>query len=462
MTTTQQIKHLYWRAGFGLSPKEWQAVQSLSLAQALDALFSLKSSSLSQPTPVNIDRRAGKEARQEARQLQRQSLNKQKAAWIKRMAHPRENALLERMSLFWHGHFACISRTPKLAVQQLNTIRQHALGDFRSLLLAISEDVSMIRFLNNQQNRKNNPNENYARELLELFTMGTGNYSEQDIKAAARAFTGWSSNARGEFVFRRWDHDEEMKTFLGKTGNFNGNDIIDIILARKETALFITRKIYRYFVHPKVDEARVYALAKSFYQSNYDIAHLMRSIFESDWFYASENIGAKIKSPMDLTAGIMRTLELDFSSPITLLRLQRFLGQELFNPPNVAGWEGDRNWIDHATLMMRLNLTNHFVSLSQKGRNHYKDEAVEEMMSEMKAQNFSQQGRTFLSFEPFVKFLEEKEPEAIFDFLVHYLFQVKPNISRAAIEKYVLKNSRSQYIQSVMVRLMSLPEYQMC
>ncbi|MEM0995284.1 MAG: DUF1800 domain-containing protein, partial [Bacteroidota bacterium] len=414
------------------------------------------------PQAIAIDQSASDEMKKEARQLRRQSLNQQKTDWIARMASPKEDALLERMSLFWHGHFACTSKTPKLAVQQLNTIRQHALGSFRDLLLAISEDVAMIRFLNNQQNRKKSPNENYARELLELFTIGTGNYSEQDIKEAARAFTGWSSNGKGEFVFRKWEHDYDLKTFFGRTGNFNGNDIIDIILEQKETALFITEKIYRYFVNPKVDKDRIYTLAKSFYASNYDIGRLMRSIFESDWFYAPEHIGAKIKSPMDLVAGIMRTLEVDFSANTPLIRLQRFLGQELFAPPNVAGWKGDRNWIDHATLMLRLNLANHIVSLSQKGKNNYKDEAVAEMMSEIKAQNFSKNGRTYLSFEPFIQLLEDQSAEQIFDFLSTYLLQKTPNISQAKVEQYVLKGNLKQYIQSSLLRLMSLPEYQLC
>ncbi|MEL6720264.1 MAG: DUF1800 domain-containing protein [Bacteroidota bacterium] len=463
MTTTQQIKHLYWRAGFGLSPGEWNYAKTISLSDALEQLFTTnKIQVLQAPQVARVNPDRSNEEKAEVKKLQRQSLNKQKVDWIYRMASPKENALLERMSLFWHGHFACISRRSALAVQQINTIREHALGNFRHLLLAISKDASMIRFLNNQQNKKESPNENFAREVLELFTIGRGNYTEQDIKEAARAFTGWTSNRQGEFVFRKWAHDEGSKTFLGKKGNWNGEDIIDIILEQKETALFLTNKIYRYFVNPIVDENRVYQLAKSFYQSNYDIEALMRQIFTSEWFYDSKNIGVKIKSPVDLMAGIIRTFDAEFSAPAPLIRLQKLLGQELFNPPNVAGWKGNQNWIDHATLMMRLNMPNHFVSLSQKGKSSYNAKAVQEMMTEMKDQNFSKEGRVYLTFDPVLKMLEEQSADGIFEELSGYLLQMQSSLSREEIEPFVLKSSRARYVQSMMLRLMSLPEYQMC
>lgn len=463
MTTTQQIKHLYGRAGFGMSPKEWKFAKTASLSDALERLFAPNQIQVLQaPQMAQISRGMTGEQKKDVRQLQKQSLNKQKIRWIARMANPQENTFLERMSLFWHGHFACISKRPRLAVQQLNIIREHALGSFRHLLLAISKDAAMIRFLNNQQNKKESPNENFAREVLELFTIGRGNYTEQDIKEAARAFTGWASNNRGEFVFRKWAHDEGDKTFFGKTGNWNGDDIIDFILEKKETALFLTRKIYRYFVNPKVDEDRIYQLAKSFYESNYDIGSLMRQIFQSQWFYAPENIGVKIKSPVDLITGVIRTLDVEFPSPTPLIRLQRLLGQELFNPPNVAGWKGNQNWIDHATLMMRLNMANHFVSLSQKDKAKHQTETVEEMMQEMKQENFSNEGKVHLTFEPIVNNLEDKSADEIFEELSAYLLQTKPSLSRQEVEPFVLKNSRAQYVQSMILRLMSLPEYQMC
>jgi uncharacterized protein (DUF1800 family) len=194
------------------------------------------------------------------------------------MSNPNHSALLEKMTLFWHGHFACTIKVGMLAAQQLNSIQQHALGNFRDLVLAIARDPSMIRFLNNQQNKKRQPNENFARELMELFTIGRGFYTENDVKEAARAFTGWSSNLSGEYVFRERQHDFGEKRFMNKRGNFDGTDIIDILLERRETAHFITKKIYQYFVNEKVNERRLEQLAAGFYDKNYDIKWLMQTI----------------------------------------------------------------------------------------------------------------------------------------------------------------------------------------
>src|SRR5262249_34193319 len=188
----------------------------------------------------------------------------------------------------------------------LDVIRRNALGNFGDLLKEVSKSAAMLFFLNNQQNRKDHPNENFAREVMELFTMGRGNYTEQDIKEAARAFTGWGANAGGEFVFRKFQHDTGEKTVLGKSGNFDGDNIIDILIENKQTARFITRKIYRYFVNDEVNEAIVDKLANKFYQSNYDISELMKEIFSSDWFYDPKNIGSRIKSPVELIVGIRR------------------------------------------------------------------------------------------------------------------------------------------------------------
>ena len=307
------------------------------------------------------------------RKQERQLVAKQNIIWINRMADPAHNAFLERMTLFWHGHFACQTKISGLAIAQINTIRQHALGNFRDLVLAIAKDASMIRFLNNQQNRKKTPNENFARELLELFTIGRGNYTEQDIKEAARAFTGWSSNLQGEYVFRQRQHDYGVKTFFGKTGNFDGTDIIDLILERRETANFIAKKVYRYFVNDQPDEAIIKQLGQTFYNSGYDIGHLLRTIFETDWFYHPKNMGTKIKSPVELLAGMMRSLNVKFEQDNALIFVQRALGQILFNPPNVAGWPGGKSWIDNSTLMLRLNLAN-YLFLSSDVNLRVKDE----------------------------------------------------------------------------------------
>ena len=207
----EKIKHLYGRAGFGLSIGEWEQKRKLSVSQAVNELFTkaLATPPLSPPNDPDVEGflQMSEKDKAESRKKERRLVVLQSAAWIKRMSDEKESPLLERMTLFWHGHFACQSKTSAMAGNQLNTIRKHALGNFRELVLAIAKDPSMIRFLNNQQNRKQKPNENFARELMELFTIGRGNYTEKDIKEAARAFTGWSSTAKGEFIFRARVHD---------------------------------------------------------------------------------------------------------------------------------------------------------------------------------------------------------------------------------------------------------------
>ncbi|NUM42001.1 MAG: DUF1800 domain-containing protein, partial [Leptospiraceae bacterium] len=337
------IKHLFWRAGFGLSAEEWTERRNWSISQAVNHLF--EAAKKAKPpvaqsganTPEDTGQ-PGKEALLEKIKEERKLVALQGSDWLQRMADPAQSALLERVALFWHGHFACQTRFSLLATAQLNTLRTHALGSFRELTVAMARDVSMIRFLNNQQNRKDRPNENFARELMELFTIGRGNYTEKDVKEAARAFTGWSSNLRGEFLFRPGQHDYGVKTFMGQSGRFDGEDIIDRLLEKRATAEFITRKVYRYFVSEQVDEGIVAGLSKRFYESDYQTETLLREIFESDWFYAPKNMGSKIKSPADLLAGILRKLKIRFENELSLVFVQRALGQVLFNPPNVAGW----------------------------------------------------------------------------------------------------------------------------
>ena len=191
----------------------------------------------------------------------------------------------------------------------------------------------MLNFLNNQQNRKDHPNENFAREVMELFTLGRGNYTEHDIKEAARAFTGWGANLKGEFIFRRFQHDFGSKTVLGKTGNFDGDEVLDILLQQKQTAKFITQKIYKFFVNEQPDAEKIEWLAERFYKNDYDIAKLLEDIFTSDWFYDEKNIGAKIKSPVELLAGIQRMLPMKLENEEALMLLQRVLGKYYFIRP---------------------------------------------------------------------------------------------------------------------------------
>ena len=455
-----KIKHLYWRAGFGLSPEEWQQRQNWSVAKAVDALFAEVKKTKPIPVPgreldLTALRQMDKKEAAELLKKERQVVGQQNIAWVQRMANPNESALLERMSFFWHGHFACQSKSGILAVTQLNTIREHALGNFRDLVLAIAKDPLMIRFLNNQQNRKDSPNENFARELMELFTIGRGYYTEQDIKEAARAFTGWSSTVTGEFIFRERQHDFGQKTFFGKKGNFNGDDIIDILLEKRETAEFITHKIYRHFVNEEVNEQIVKNLANQFYKSNYDIGKLMRSIFESEWFYAPENQGTKIKSPVELVAGIMRTLNVQFSNDQAILFTQKALGQMLFNPPNVAGWPGGKSWIDNATLMFRLNLVPGIINSTEL--NFKTKELAEE--DDVKG------GRRLtasVDLQPLKNLTTGTSGLAALEVLTNYLLQTPVAVGNEKLAKAIESSRQEDLLKAAAMLVMTLPEYQMC
>ncbi len=455
----QKINHLYWRAGFGLSPSEWEEKKDWPTSKAVDELFRQARKAKELPNPGSSfsddPRMMDKSQRKALLEQELQKAGQSNAAWLERMSQPEEPALLERMSLFWHGHFACRSRSGQLAVGQLNAIRQHALGNFRDLLLAIAQDPSMIRFLNNQQNKKQSPNENFARELMELFTIGRGHYSEQDIKEAARAFTGWSSNFQGEFVFRRFQHDYDQKNFFGKKGNFNGDDIIYILLEQKQTAYFIADKIYRYFVNQTPEERIVRNLAEDFYASDYNIGRLMRQIFESSWFYDPGNIGHKVKSPVEFTAGLMRLLGLRFGDHTGVLFVQRALGQILFNPPNVAGWPGGKSWIDNSTLMLRLSIPA-FI-LNQMNFNFQPKAMAEERVQQLNRL------KATINMAPLEAATGKVPDQQLFDYFKNYLLLADTKTTSMLFRRMVAgADNRDELLRRALVFFTSLPEYQLC
>src|SRR5438874_3796582 len=308
MVVTNQLKnqHLLWRAGFGPMAEDLDQLAGVSQKSYFQAL-----SKASRKSPEYLDladnylkgllmgidevgrqqkKQLNDEEKKKLRQGSRESIKSLNIAWLNEMVNS-EAQLREKMSLFWHGHFA--SRNLNILYQQqlLDVIRRNALGNFGDLLKEVSKSAAMINFLNNNQNRKDHPNENFAREVMELFTIGRGSYTEHDVKEAARAFTGWGANVKGEFVFRKFQHDDGSKTVLGKTGNFDGDEVLDILLDQKQTAKYISHKIYRFFVNDKIDEQKVQWLSERFYKSDYDISKLMEDIFTSDWFYDENNIG---------------------------------------------------------------------------------------------------------------------------------------------------------------------------
>jgi uncharacterized protein (DUF1800 family) len=265
--------------------------------------------------------------------------------------------LTEKMTLFWHNHFVSSDqkvRAPQLMYRQNMLLRTHALGNFGTLLHEIARDPAMVIYLDNASNRKERPNENFAREVMELFTLGEGHYTENDIKEAARAFTGWGVDIeRGEFVFRAAVHDDGAKSFLGHDGNLNGEHVLDILLEHPRTAEYVVEKLWREFVSTTPDAAEVKRVARIFKESRYDIRAALRALLTSDAFYAPQNRAALIKSPVELVVGTLR--QFDFSGtdmlPFALTTAQ--LGQNLFAPPNVKGWPGGEAWINSTTLLRR-------------------------------------------------------------------------------------------------------------
>ncbi|MBV1888192.1 MAG: DUF1800 domain-containing protein [Urechidicola sp.] len=456
---TRHIQHLYWRAGFGINPSELQKLKNQSKSQIVGRLF--EQSSTFTPLTIdtsNIDEYIGSQELYKKKQFPdfikmcKKKLPEHNGAWIQRLADSDE-MLRERMTLFWANHFVCQDYQIYHILQYNNCLREHALGNFGDFVKAISDEASMIKYLNNKQNVKSKPNENFGRELMELFTLGEGNYSEKDIKEAARAFTGWSFKFNGEFYLKKPKHDFDEKEFFDKRGNFDGNDIIDIILEQEKCAKYVCTKIYRYFVNDVVDEKNVAKMTKVLFK-DYNIENLMKYIFMSDWFYDEKNIGTKIKSPVELLVGIKKTVPVTVDSPRGLFYLQNIMGQVLLRPPNVAGWKGGKNWIDSNTIMVRLRvpsvlLNNAIIDLDEKGEL----DATYEMY--YKKKNKRKGG---LKATPDWSFFNEYYGNVPINELSDNLIQGKLNKSTAKL----LSNLEVENKRDYCIQLMSIPEYQMC
>ncbi len=367
----KHLHHLMWRAGFGTDLSQVDKYLKQSREDLVKDLFNPKITF----TPVDIAtkpdanfmdkfKNLNKEEKENLKKINLEELKDMNLQWQRLLVYS-EDQFREKMALFWHDHFACFVPFAYMMQLHVNKLRQYALGSFRDMLHIISKDAAMLVFLNNTQNRKKHPNENFAREVMELYTIGIGNYSEDDIKEAARAFTGWNYDEEGNFELRDPQHDNGVKTFMGVTKNFEGEDIINALLDNPKTAYRIVSKIYAWFVNENIDETRVKELADFYFNNNYDTTALMKKIFLSDWFYEKQNIGTHIKSPIELLSGIRRSFALDFKDEEVLFFIQKILGQILGHPPNVAGWKDGKPWIDSSTLLFRLKLSDHIFNNSE-------------------------------------------------------------------------------------------------
>jgi len=313
------------------------------------------------------------------RRIQREQLDQTRQWWMTLIAN-QGLSLTEKMTLFWHNHFATQAvdvKRPQLMFKQNTRFRQSAFGNFKTLVLAMNTDPAMLYYLDGRLNRVGKPNENYARELMELFTMGVGNYTEQDVGEASRALTGWVVDGRRSRL-NDSRHDKGQKTILGETGNWNDLSVTRIIFDQPVTARFICRKLYQEFVYHYPDEHIVDQLAQILRENDYELKPVLETLLLSAHFFDDSTIGSKIKSPIDLTAGTARSLGLrvgegDNLTAEFLVDQAEDLGQKLLDPPNVAGWQGYRSWISTNTLPKRhlhtdklVDGKSHFV-----GRNYY-------------------------------------------------------------------------------------------
>lgn len=392
----ERAQHLLERAGFGATPQEIEQLAKLTPAQAVRRLVRYQSTpdkfkpfedsgshdaglepfAASRPAATDLAKATGQALGvkvKPAGNRQVQQVADRYLYWLRasrlethRLSYWWANRMLtsprpfqEKMTLFWHGHFATTEekvRDHRKLHGQNNVLRKHANGKFRHLMVAVAKDPAMLAFLDAAANLKGAPNENFAREIMELFTMGVGNYSEQDIQEAARAFTGWNYQDL-KFVINPAQHDDGLKTVLQKTGRFNGEQVIDILLAQPVTAEFLAGKLYRYFVREDLSPLYQQQLGKLLRDSDYDIAVFMEKVLLSKDFYSDATVATRIKPPVELLISTYKKMGLKTVPGLPDFNQQsEMLGQKLFYPPNVAGWAHGRSWITPGLLLARGNV----------------------------------------------------------------------------------------------------------
>jgi len=397
--TIFEAAHLLRRAGFGGSPADIKALHALGRHRAVESLLVPAEPAQAFPPPLWAERgkvvadmktraaefrelrqasrdlspeaadRKRREFRQKEQRENRRQVVEAQGWWFRRMLATKA-PLREKMTLFWHDHFATSVqkvRQPALMVMQNELFRRHATGSFRDLVRAVAADPAMTLYLDRQSSRKGKPNENFAREVMELFTLGEGNYSERDIKEAARAFTGVQFNRLAGTVSRnkrQWDDGE--KTIFGKTGRFDGDGVIDLLFEQSAAARLVPTKLWEYFVAENPPREGIDALAKSFRAADFRIEPLLREIFLSQAFYAEKVVRNQIKSPIQYLVQMLRELELAEPPAGPMLDAQQQLGQVLFMPPNVAGWDWGKAWINTNTLLSRYHVAGFVTKGSQE------------------------------------------------------------------------------------------------
>jgi uncharacterized protein (DUF1800 family) len=431
--TFAELRHLLSRTGFGL-PNEDQiiAFQGISYTEAVEHLLVTANTVARTPVPAwskerpptaKVRKSWNPEQRKVFKKLRKANGQELKRWWLREMVQT-PSPLSERMTLFWHNHFVSSLKkvkSPQLMLSQNQLLRRHAIGNFADLLHAIAVNPAMLIYLDGQNNRKKNPNENFAREVMELFTLGENNgYGEQDIREAARAFTGWAVDRKtGAFIFRKKHHDNSSKTFLGHRGAFDGKNIIDILLAQRRVSEHISAKLWLAFVGAPANRATIKNLAYQFRQSDYDIPTLLRTVLLSPEFRAPETRGNMIKAPVDLIVGPIRFFGADRIELNKVPQVLKSLGQDLFNPPNVKGWPGGRAWVTTGSLATR----NQFLKRVVRGLNKRADGSM--MMTSYGGQRERPLHHFLLALDPVTETAATNPLARISRLIVDPVFQVK-------------------------------------
>lgn len=464
----QEARHLLNRAGFGGSPGEIEKFHAMGRETAVKFLLEPTEEVAAFPLPewakpevVKENLREVFEERAELRkkratlspeafEKEQRELNRKQLVdarqqgtesqtwWIGRMLKS-SAPLREKMTLFWHDHFATSTqkvRGPFMMIRQNELFREFAFGNFRELTQRIVRDPAMMIYLDVQRSDKKQPNENFAREVMELFTLGEGNYTEEDIRNAARAFTGYQLNRlNGEVTqsARSWDDGE--KTVFGQTGKFNGSDIVKLIFRKPECSEFMARKIWEFFAYENPSDALVKQLGKVLRDANYEMKSLLAEMFLSEEFYQPREMGNQIKCPVQYLVQMLKELEVEQAPMRWLVDGQTQLGQVLFMPPNVAGWDWGKAWINTNTLLARYNVAGNLIT----GKANNKSEERGMMMEAMRERRAERNGNddilpAFAKIAPESKRNETKE---LVDHLIERFFCVAiPEKARESFIQY--------------------------
>ncbi|PXW27417.1 Uncharacterized conserved protein, DUF1800 family [Paraburkholderia caballeronis] len=373
------VRYLLIRTGFAPDAQELAPYLGLTREQAVTRLLDTTRTDALTPLPAWASEsppdRAERSAwtpdqRREAQQQRRRRYDELRAWWIREMLVT-PSPLTERMTLFWHNHFTSGEDKvgdPQLMAAQNALLRRDALGSFATLLHDVAKDPAMLLYLDGTGNRKGKPNENFARESMELFTLGEGRYSQQDVTEAARACTGWSVDPdTWRFVSKPGLHDDGDKVVLGQRGAFDCDQMLDVLLAQPQTARFIVMKLWGEFVSGAPDDAQIDAIATRFRTSGYDIRVALRALLLSPTFWDERNRGVLVSSPVEFVVGTLRRFDVVYGGTEPFAGTAAQLGERLFAPPGVKGWPGGDTWINSATLLARKQFVERLFRATEAG-----------------------------------------------------------------------------------------------